>query len=190
MRDYKFGNFITRLRIEKGLSQSELGKIVGVSNKAVSKWENGVTKPSIKTLSELANFFGITIEELINGEKISDNSNDGISANNKIKSPERILCIIQIISMIICGIFFAVSIVGFIMLETSYKSYLGPIFVFKLTFGILEIVFYFISVFSQAIYYFKCREQKVENTKKFLVVLSLFAIMALFNLVFTIKVLE
>lgn len=41
MRDYSFGNFISALRERCGLSQYQLGALVGVSDKAVSKWENG-----------------------------------------------------------------------------------------------------------------------------------------------------
>ena len=41
MRDYSFGNYISTLRERMGLSQYQLGVLVGVSDKAVSKWENG-----------------------------------------------------------------------------------------------------------------------------------------------------
>lgn len=43
MRDYAFGNLVTKLRTELGFSQFQLGKLIGVSDKAVSKWENGVS---------------------------------------------------------------------------------------------------------------------------------------------------
>lgn len=44
MRDYSFGNFISAQRERCGLSQYQLGALVGVSDKAVSKWENGVSQ--------------------------------------------------------------------------------------------------------------------------------------------------
>ena len=69
MNDYSFGNFICRLRTEKGLSQSQLGDMMGVSNKAVSKWEMGVSKPRPAMLVSLASFFGLTVEELLAGER-------------------------------------------------------------------------------------------------------------------------
>ena len=69
MNDYKFGNFICELRTEKGLSQSQLGDMMGVSNKAVSKWEMGVSKPRPDMLVALASFFGVTVEELLAGER-------------------------------------------------------------------------------------------------------------------------
>ena len=69
MNDFKFGNFLNELRSEKGLSQSELGEMFGVSNKAVSKWEMGVSKPRPAMLLMLASFFGVTVEELLAGER-------------------------------------------------------------------------------------------------------------------------
>ena len=69
MNDYGFGNFLYELRTEKGLSQSELGRLVGVSNKAVSKWEMGAAKPRPEKLARLAEIFGVTIEELLRGER-------------------------------------------------------------------------------------------------------------------------
>ena len=63
MRDYSFGNFISTLRKRKGLSQYQLGVLVGVSDKAVSKWENGESEPSIDKLIKLSKYFGVNIDE-------------------------------------------------------------------------------------------------------------------------------
>ena len=63
MRDYSFGNFISALRQRKGLSQYQLGVLVGVSDKAVSKWENGESEPSIDKLIKLSKYFGVSIDE-------------------------------------------------------------------------------------------------------------------------------
>lgn len=65
MRDYSFGNFLHELRERRGLSQYQLGMLVGVSDKAVSKWENGSAKPQIKTLYKLSEVLGITVDELL-----------------------------------------------------------------------------------------------------------------------------
>ena len=58
------GENIARLRKEKGLTQAELGNILGISNQAVSKWENGATLPDIMLLPALADVFGCHIDEL------------------------------------------------------------------------------------------------------------------------------
>ncbi len=63
MRDYSFGNFISTLRERKGLSQYQLGVLVDVSDKAVSKWENGESEPSIDKLIKLLKYFGVNIDE-------------------------------------------------------------------------------------------------------------------------------
>ena len=69
VNDYRFGNFLYTLRCEKGLSQSELGDLLGVSNKAVSKWETGAAKPRGNTLMRLAEIFSVTADELLSGER-------------------------------------------------------------------------------------------------------------------------
>ena len=73
MNDYTFGNFLCSLRTEKGLSQSQLGEMLGVTNKAVSKWENGVAKPNTSLLPKIAEIFDITVEELFASRRIERN---------------------------------------------------------------------------------------------------------------------
>ncbi|MDE6676065.1 MAG: helix-turn-helix domain-containing protein [Acetatifactor sp.] len=65
MRDYSFGNFLHELRVRRGLSQFQLGMLVGVSNKAVSKWENGSAKPQSCILCKLGEVLGVTVDELL-----------------------------------------------------------------------------------------------------------------------------
>ena len=65
MKDYSFGNFICALRMRRGLSQFQLGTLVGVSNKAVSKWETGAAKPQLSTCRKLAEVLGVSLDELL-----------------------------------------------------------------------------------------------------------------------------
>lgn len=71
MNDFKFGNFIYDLRKRNGISQNELAELLGVTNKAVSKWENGKAKPKTEILQKMASYFKIPVEELLmmKGEK-------------------------------------------------------------------------------------------------------------------------
>ena len=64
MSNYTFGNYLYELRAKKGLSQSELAEILGVTNKAVSKWETGAAYPSSKLIYPLAKALDVPIEEL------------------------------------------------------------------------------------------------------------------------------
>ena len=56
---------IKRIRLEHGLSQAELGKIAGVSDKAVSTWELGLKTPSMGAVEKMANYFGITKSAIV-----------------------------------------------------------------------------------------------------------------------------
>lgn len=73
MRDYSFGNYISVLRERRGLSQFQLGALVGVSDKAVSKWENGVSKPRIGTVTKLAEVLDVCVDELLTCEYVAFN---------------------------------------------------------------------------------------------------------------------
>lgn len=74
MNDYAFGNFLCALRNEKGLSQTQLGEMLGVTNKAVSKWENGSAKPNTSLIPKIAEIFGVTVEELFACKKLEKDS--------------------------------------------------------------------------------------------------------------------
>ena len=65
MNDYRFGNYLYELRKQAGLTQEQVGAIVGVSPKAVSKWENGRAKPTTDALRKISSLYGITVEKLL-----------------------------------------------------------------------------------------------------------------------------
>ena len=65
MNDYTFGNKILELRTTLNLSQAELADMVGVTNKAVSKWENGKSKPTTNVIRKLAALFNMNVDELL-----------------------------------------------------------------------------------------------------------------------------
>lgn len=65
MRDYNFGDFLCELRVRRGLTQYQLGALVGVSDKAVSKWESGTSKPQSGILFQISEILGISIDELM-----------------------------------------------------------------------------------------------------------------------------
>lgn len=70
MNQIKIGKFIAALRKEKGMTQEQLGEKLGVTNKTVSRWENGNYMPDVEMLSLLSEEFGVSINELISGERI------------------------------------------------------------------------------------------------------------------------
>ena len=63
----EFGNYLYTLRKARGFTQAELADRLGVTNKAVSKWETGEAFPETALLLPLANVFGVTVDELLRG---------------------------------------------------------------------------------------------------------------------------
>ena len=70
MNQIKIGKFIQLLRKDKNLTQVELANRIGVSDRAISKWENGRGLPDYEYISDLCDELGITFNEFIAGEKI------------------------------------------------------------------------------------------------------------------------
>lgn len=70
MDQIKIGKFIATLRKEKDLTQEQLGEKLGVTNKTISRWENGNYMPDIEILSLLSKEFDVSINEFISGERL------------------------------------------------------------------------------------------------------------------------
>lgn len=67
----KMGSFLAELRKENNLTQAELGEKLGVTNKTISRWETGNYMPPVEMLEELSNMYGMSINELLSGKKLS-----------------------------------------------------------------------------------------------------------------------
>lgn len=72
MDQVKVGKFIAQLRREQGLTQEALGQKVGVTNKTVSRWETGAYMPDIELLVPLGEALGVSVNELLAGERLTD----------------------------------------------------------------------------------------------------------------------
>ncbi|MCM1285408.1 MAG: helix-turn-helix domain-containing protein [Acetobacter sp.] len=64
----KQGDYLKRLRIERGLSQEKLSEALGLSRQSISKWEQGNSSPEIDNIKKLSEYFGVSVESIINGE--------------------------------------------------------------------------------------------------------------------------
>ena len=73
MNQELIGKFIASERHSKGLTQEELACKLGISDRAVSKWERGINIPDASLMMELSSMFGITVNELLSGRRF-DNS--------------------------------------------------------------------------------------------------------------------
>lgn len=71
MNENRIGQFIAELRKEKKITQKDLATQLHITDKAVSKWERGLSCPDIVLLTSIADILGVTTSELLNGEKNS-----------------------------------------------------------------------------------------------------------------------
>ena len=103
------GKLIKDARVEKGFTQTELGELIGVSNKAVSRWETGESFPDVALLDGIASVLGLQIEELVRGEKEESEKEGDADIWNEIvlelklqrRSRKK-----QLLGMAVCGIAF------------------------------------------------------------------------------------
>jgi len=74
----KIGSFLKELRKEKEITQEQFAEILGVSGRTVSRWETGNNMPDISLLVNIAEYFDVSIPEIINGERKSENMNEEV----------------------------------------------------------------------------------------------------------------
>ena len=72
MDQIKVGAFLKDLRKEKGITQEQLAEKLGVTGRTISRWETGKNMPDISLLVEIAEFFDVSIPEIIKGERKSE----------------------------------------------------------------------------------------------------------------------
>ena len=128
MDQVKIGKFIRKLRKEKNMTQEDLAEKLGVTDRSVSNWENGKNMPDVSLYKLLCNELGISVNELISGEKIKEENykeksdNNILTAISKIekekKKRKRVLIVILIVFLLLASYI----IYGNIMLiETNIK---------------------------------------------------------------------
>lgn len=96
METHITGPAIKRLREARGLTQAELGEKIGVGSKAVSKWETARGLPDVSLMEPLAEALGVSVMELMNGEKIR---NQNVCAN-MLRTK---ICVCPVCGNILCG---------------------------------------------------------------------------------------
>ena len=103
----KVGKLIAKIRKEKNMTQDELAEKFGISGKSVSKWERGINAPDISLLEALSQELGITVNELLSGEK-NTNENiendkitiDSINYYNNIQKHKNLIIIVIIVMLL------------------------------------------------------------------------------------------
>ncbi len=82
----EIGKFIAQLRKEHMLSQEQLGEILGVTNKTVSRWETGRYLPPAEMLLSLSDLFNVSVNELLCGKRLSSEEYKAASEDNLIQT--------------------------------------------------------------------------------------------------------
>ena len=82
MDKVKIGKFISKCRKDKQLTQEQLAEMLNVTNKSISKWENGICLPEATIYEPLCKVLDITINELFAGQKIMDEDYKKIADEN------------------------------------------------------------------------------------------------------------
>ena len=167
MNQVKIGKFISELRKEKDLTQKDLAEKLNVTDRAISKWENGRGLPDVSLLRKLSEELDVSINELLSGERLEENNKDkkveenfyeAVNSKVKLQSDVEGYLIFKIIGYICLGFglgFFGIEalwvdilvIVGSIfVLISSYKlvrSWKLPI---KIVFCLIVCIFLFVLI--------------------------------------------
>lgn len=80
MEKKTFGNLVTQLRKAKGMTQADLAAKMGITDKAVSKWERDLSYPDIASIPHLAEILGVTVDELLTVQNVKKENNKSINA--------------------------------------------------------------------------------------------------------------
>ncbi len=113
MNSIRCGKFIAELRKDKKWTQTELAQAVGVTDKAVSRWETGKGYPDVSILKPLADMLGVTVNELLNGERIPLENRPHIAEDTilrTLKAKKRILRLTNLLILVISAVCLYISL--------------------------------------------------------------------------------
>lgn len=122
MDQIKIGKFISKCRKEKSLTQMQLAEKLGITDRAISKWETGKSLPDSSIMLELCEILGITVNDLLSGEVVTmSNYNEKLEKNlismvkEKEKADKRLLSmeifIVVLVSAILLSLVFTAAFV-------------------------------------------------------------------------------
>lgn len=130
MEQEKIGKFIQELRKQQNMTQKDLAQKLGVTDRAVSKWENGRGIPDVSLMKPLCDILGITVSELLGGERIDKQDYreksefrflDTIEiSDKKIKKKNTLLRVIAAVAVLI--LFAGIALVYWLPLTRGYFS--------------------------------------------------------------------
>jgi len=161
MDQVKIGKFISGCRKKAGLTQMQLAEKLGITDRAVSKWETGKAMPDSSIMLELCDVLGISVNDLLSGEVVTvDNYNKELENNllemikQKEQSDKRLLRI-EIVMGICCILPFLASVI--IVQIVPMDEWLGTVIVLASIIPLL-IATPFILKIEQKAGYYECKK--------------------------------
>lgn len=145
MNQEKIGKFIAKCRKDKKMTQSELAEKLGVTDKSIGNWENGRNMPDLSLFKPLCDVLGITINDLLSGEKISKDKYQERFEENIVNtidySTKRINKYSNVIGLllVIFGLFISMSAIMIFPSESSWGSIYSVFGVVLFVFGISKL---------------------------------------------------
>lgn len=137
MDQENIGKFIMELRKKKNMTQKDLADMLGITDRAISKWENGRGLPDHSLILELASILGVSVNELLTGTYLDNNEYKAASEENlvtlaasseyfnkQLNILEKTFCIIQFIAIAIMLFFFILNMVFNYLYGESYDGHL------------------------------------------------------------------
>ena len=121
MDQKKVGGFLKELRKEKGITQEQLAEIFGVSGRTVSRWETGFNMPDLDILIQIAEYYGVEIKEILDGERKSESMDKEMKetvlkvadySNHEKKKLARRMCYLFVAGLIAFTIYMVMDFMG------------------------------------------------------------------------------
>ena len=146
----EFNEKLQELRKSRGLTQEELAEVLFVSRTAISKWESGRGYPNIESLKDISQFFSVTIDDLLTGEKLIS------IAEKENKSNIRSICdllfgIVDLFSFLLIvlpiypntvdGFVYSVNLLNYTQTGQFNRIIYWILFVVLIVLGILKVIF-------------------------------------------------
>ena len=161
MDQIKIGKFIAECRRKQGLTQMQLAEKLGITDRAVSKWENGRSMPDSSIMLDLCMVLKITVTDLLNGEVVTmDNYKEKYEKNilDMVKQKEEADKSLLLLELVI-GIFSIIILLGF----TFLASFLEMQTWLRITLIVLGFVFSLVGIsfalrIEQTAGYYMCRK--------------------------------
>lgn len=160
MDQIKIGKFISEKRKERKITQSELAEKLNISNRAVSKWENGNSLPDASIMVELCNILNISINDLFSGEVVDMKNNEKKLEENLIEvakqkeEKDKQLLNLEVLIGVIstCSWLLLLAIVKFIKIDESVKL----LIIIPSTIFYIAIIFVLLMI-EQIAGYYECK---------------------------------